>query len=147
MFDLVLNIGLAANHQFYTMETRAHRDGYVRQDVRGETMENDVLWKDELHAPEILESTLDTVDVWRRWKSALVDEDLRPSDDAGNFCCDFMYYTSMVEYWQRDHNGQRPCMFLHVPSGHTAEDVARGRRVALGLITALIGSQLMKGKI
>lgn len=31
-------------------------------------------------------------------------------------------------------------MFLHVPGGVEDEDVERGRRVALGLIGALVGS-------
>lgn len=143
-FDLVLNIGMAAKNQFYSLETCARRDGYVRKDVRGETMGNDLLWKDTYHAPETLEPTFDTVDISRRWKTSLPDEDLRSSSDAGNFCCDFIYYTSMVEYWRRDMHGQRPCMFLHVPGGHTDADLARGRQVALNLIAAFVSSQIVQ---
>ena len=69
------------------------------------------------------------------------DEDLRPSDDPGRYLCDFVYYTSMVEYWRRDHKSARPVMFLHVPDGTTDRDLARGKKVALGLIEALIASK------
>lgn len=69
-----------------------------------------------------------------------MDEDLRPSDDPGRYLCDFIYYTSMVEYWRRDHEGRRPVMFLHVPAGNTEEDLERGRKVVMGLIEALVWS-------
>ena len=69
------------------------------------------------------------------------DEDLRPSNDPGRYVCDFIYYTSMVEYWRLDHKSVRPVMFLHVPEKSTDEDVARGKKVALGLIEALVSSR------
>lgn len=48
----------------------------------------------------------------------------------------------MLEYWRRNPNGQRPCMFLHVPNGLKDEDIERGRDVAQGLINALIASEM-----
>lgn len=69
------------------------------------------------------------------------EEDLRPSNDPGRFLCDFIYYTSMVEYWRRDCTDSGPVMFLHVPDGIGAEDVARGKKVTLGLIEALLASK------
>ena len=68
--------------------------------------------------------------------------DLRPSNNAGHYLCDFIYYASMLEYWRREPRGQRPCMFLHVPSGLEEEDIRRGREAALGLITALVASEM-----
>lgn len=68
--------------------------------------------------------------------------DLRPSNNAGHYLCDFTYYACMLEYWRRDPRGQRPCMFLHVPSGLEEEDIRRGREAALGLITALVASEM-----
>lgn len=77
------------------------------------------------------------------WCSACLvqKEDLRSSDDPGYYLCDFIYYTSLVEYWRRDPNGPRPVMFLHVPGGYEKEDVERGRQVTLGLISALVESR------
>lgn len=143
-YDLILNIGLAAPRSYYTLETRAHRDGYDQPDVDGATLKNDTFWRDKYNAPEILRPTFDTTDVWRRWKSELMDEDLRPSNDAGHYLCDFTYYASMLEYWRRDPEGRRPCMFVHVPGGNEEKDLERGRQVTLGLIVALVQSETIK---
>ena len=91
-------------------------------------------WLDRKYGPEAAVSGIMTLSVSQ-------DEDLRPSDDPGRYLCDFVYYTSMVEYWRRDHKSARPVMFLHVPDGTTDEDLARGKKVALGLIEALIASE------
>ena len=71
-----------------------------------------------------------------------MNEDLRPSNNAGHYLCDFTYYACVFEYWRREPRGQRPCMFLHVPSGLEEEDIERGREVALGLIIALVASEM-----
>ena len=143
-YDLVLHIGMAGRREYFTLETCAHRNGYESPDIDGRDLKDDTLWQDEYNAPEVLRPTFDTADVWRRWKSELTDEDIRPSDDAGHYLCDFTYFTSMLEYWRRDPDGRRPCMFLHVPRGTEEADLARGRRVALGLITALIQSEVAR---
>ena len=143
-YDIVLNIGMAPGRHFYAMEICAHRDGYNKKDVDGKTLEADTFWQKEYNAPEMLRPSIDTEDVWRRWKAGLMDEDLRPSNDAGHYLCDFTYYTSMVEYWRRDPKGERPCMFLHVPGGWNEENIERGRGVALELIKALVGSEMAK---
>ena len=143
-YDIVLHLGVASSRDYYTLETCAHRDGYDRPDVDGQSFEKDTFWRDMCNAPEVLRPTFDTTDVWRRWKSELMDQDLRPSHDAGHYLCDFTYFASMLEYWRRDKDGKRPCMFLHVPDGHEEEDLERGRRVALGLITALVSSELQR---
>lgn len=139
-YDIVLNIGLAPGRNFYTLETLAHRDGYNKKDEDGKTLEGDTFWVIDLKAPERLYTCFDTEDVWRRWKSGLMNVDLRPSNNAGHYLCDFTYYACLLEYWRRDPKGRRPCMFLHVPSGLEEEDIRRGREATLGLIAALVAS-------
>ena len=141
-YDIVLNIGLAPGRNFYTLETLAHRDGYIKRDEDGKSLENDTFWRVELKAPERLHTSFDTEEVWRRWKSRLTNLDLRPSNNAGHYLCDFTYYACMLEYWRRQPRGPRPCMFLHVPSGLEEKDIERGREVALGLIYALVASEM-----
>ena len=136
---------MAPGRKFYTLETCAHRDGYNKPDVEGKTLQGDTFWKDKYDAPEILHTSFDTEDIWRRWKCDLMGEDVRPSNNAGHYLCDFTYYTCMVEYWRRDPNQMRPCMFLHIPGGHNERDIIRGREVALGLIAACVGSELARG--
>lgn len=152
-FDIVIFIGLAPGRSFFTLEAQAHRDGYKSPDVDGRDMKDDSYWSDKYGAPEIIETGFDVADVWRRWKSGLMDEDVRPSDDAGHFLCDFIYYTGLCEYWRRDSangvdakGGHRPVVFLHVPPGHDEEGVRRGTRAARGLIIALTESLMAKRK-
>ena len=143
-YDQVLNIGMAPGRRFYSLETCGHRDGYNRNDVDAKTLTGDTFWQDTYKSPEVLHTTFDTEDVWRRWKSCFPNEDVRSSNNAGHYLCDFTYYTSMVEYWRRDPGGKRPCMFLHVPGGYSADDVLKGREITLGLIAACVGSETTK---
>ncbi|MCJ1317358.1 hypothetical protein MMC15_002681 [Xylographa vitiligo] len=145
-FDLTLLIGVAPGRSDFALETQARRDGYGKEDVRGETWERDVLWGRGYRAPEVLETGVQKAEVWRRWKAGLPDLPLRLSTDAGHYLCEFIYYTGLVEYWRRDPRGERPVLFLHVPKGVEAEDVDRGRRVAEGLIQAVVGSWEERGK-
>ncbi|KAL8784601.1 MAG: hypothetical protein Q9213_003856 [Squamulea squamosa] len=139
-FDFILHIGMAAPREYFTMETCAHRDRYLGKDEAGESMERDTLWQDEYRAPEILQPGFDVEDVWRRWRADLEGVDVRPSSDAGRYLCDFIYYTSLVEYWRKDPKGMAPVMFLHVPGGTKDFDIEMGRKVALGLIGAMVSS-------
>jgi pyroglutamyl-peptidase len=70
------------------------------------------------------------------------DEDVRLSDDAGRYLCEFTYYTGMVEYWRRNPEGDIPVVFLHVPPQFEEQDITRGKRVTLGLIQALVESKI-----
>ena len=145
IFDLVLNIGLSPGRKYYSMETCAHRDGYVKKDIYDKSMEGDTFWRDIYDAPPVLRPSFDVSDIWRRWKQALLlpEEDVRPSNNAGRYLCEFIFFTSMLETWRRDPNHDRRYMFLHVPNGHDEEDLERGRKVALALIVAMVGSEMV----
>ncbi|KAF2459282.1 hypothetical protein BDY21DRAFT_187749 [Lineolata rhizophorae] len=198
--DVVLHIGLASGRSFYTLESRAHRDGYRARDVDGEGWRDEDSWArwGAAGLPEVLASGFDCADVWRRWREA-VDRvemeggegagagagagageaggeegksglDVRPSDDAGRFLCDFIYYTSLAwfadrsakeeeeeEEGEEEDGGQdgtdpnratignkpleRPVAFLHVPDLPTEDDVEKGRQVTIALIRALVESR------
>ena len=66
-YDIVLFIGMAQGRSFYTLETRAHRDGYVGKDEEGKNMVGDRYWE-EFGAPEILRTGFEGDEVWRGWK-------------------------------------------------------------------------------
>lgn len=145
-YDLVVHIGLAPGRSYYSIETCAHRDGYVKKDVRGALPEGNTVRHGGQECPAILQPSLDLADIWRRWKDMLQqpEEDVRPSDNAGRYLCEFVFYTSMLEFSNRDPSGARRCMFLHVPSGIKQADLARGTKVVLALIAALVGSEMTK---
>ena len=139
-FDAVLHIGLAPGQDFYAIEAQAHRDGYDKKDVAGQTLEGDSFWDEVYHAPAILKTTFDMEAVQKKWKASQPKEDLRVSEDAGMFLCEFIYFTSLVEYWRHDTGGPRPVLFLHVPDGQDEADLKRGRKITLGLLEALVES-------
>ena len=142
-YDLTLNIGMAPSRAYYTLETEAHCWGYEKRDVRGE-IPNDQYWHKKYNSPPVLQPTYDPGDVCRRWKSVLMTEDVRLSDNAGKYLCDYIYYACMLEYWLRDPVGERPCAFLHVPGATEEEDILRGTKVAMAAIGAIVGSQIAR---
>ena len=74
------------------------------------------------------------------------DTDLRISEDAGRFMCDFIYYSSLSELWKL----QRPrkALFLHVPADASARNVELGRELTLNLIRAVVESEtIVKNKL
>ena len=68
------------------------------------------------------------------------DVDARPSNDAGHYLCDFIYYASLAHFYKA--GGERPVMFLHVPGEAEEEDIERGREVAIALIRGMVGTWL-----
>ena len=90
-YDVVLFIGMAGIRRFYTLETQAHRDGYLFPDVDGETMENDAVWT-KWNAPAVLQTGFDTDDVCRRCKAGMLVVFLLPSFLL--FC--FSFFVSSV---------------------------------------------------
>lgn len=71
-YDLVLHIGMAPGRKYFTLEKRAHRDGYNAKDEDGDSLEDDTWFRDQFNAPELLTPGFDTDDLWRRWKSELL---------------------------------------------------------------------------
>ena len=78
---------------------------------------------------------------WADWLTPNQDLDVRPSEDAGRYLCDFIYYSSLAELWKRDE--ERRVVFLHVPVESDEAAIARGREVLIELIRALVQSRKM----
>ncbi|KAF2835856.1 peptidase C15, pyroglutamyl peptidase I-like protein [Patellaria atrata CBS 101060] len=148
--DIVLHIGLAAGIDYYTIERLARREGYDdegRCDVDGKSFtrkDSRKVWYD---CPDYLTTGFDYADVWRRWRSNCPDPklDLQPSDDAGLYLCEFIYFTSLSYFWRQGVT-DRPVMFLHVPDLPGEKDIAEGREVAIALIRALVDSWRQRSK-
>lgn len=63
---------MAPGRKYFTLEKRAHRNGYNAKDEDGDSLEYDTWFRDEFNAPELLTPGFDTDDLWRRWKSELL---------------------------------------------------------------------------
>ncbi|PSN62781.1 peptidase C15, pyroglutamyl peptidase I-like protein [Corynespora cassiicola Philippines] len=123
--DIILHIGLAAGRTYYTLERGAHARGYgAIPDVDGRRFADDEAEATFPRAlfPPVLHTSFAVEDVVARWEDDLrpaAEEarkkpDVRPSPDAGNFMCGFIYYNSLAHYFSLD-EAHRPVAFLHVP--------------------------------
>jgi pyroglutamyl-peptidase len=143
--DIVLHIGLAARRPFYALERQSPRTPYwVSNDVDGQIFsqeKTEQLWPAS-DFPQLLNSTFDIEDVYKRWRSNVKNAatDIRTSSDPGNFLCGFIYYLSLSWFWRKQAE-ERPVMFLHVPHLASGERINEGREVAKGLIRALVESR------
>lgn len=157
--DIVIHIGMASTRHHYAVETRAHRDNYNVTDVDGQIglEEGEIPWK-AAHLPEVLQPGLNDTNgsdgtiapSKTRVYSCPLDErllvtwcanlttpaDVRLSNEAGRYLCEFIYYTSLAYAMQcgRDRN----VVFLHVPGWTDENSVERGKNVVIALIKALV---------
>jgi pyrrolidone-carboxylate peptidase len=142
----------------YTAERQGHRNGYYNQNtgIDDKTLRDceeemglgeGEYWRG---CPEVLRTTLDVDGVLERMHqqgsgdmSQLPEGvTVKASDDAGNYLCDFIYYSSLSHFWRKndDHNGDRPVVFLHVPPESDEEALQKGREVTEALIRAMVES-------
>ncbi|CAG8959079.1 hypothetical protein HYFRA_00012860 [Hymenoscyphus fraxineus] len=146
--DYAIHIGMASGRRFYSVERRAHRDGYFNKDVDNELL-GDVerrekqgdrwIWSG---MPEELLTSVDVVDVWRRWRGALPGADVRISEDAGRYLCDFIFFSSLAHLTKKEE--ERRVVFFHVPVRCDEESINTGIEVCLELIRAIVQSGRMK---
>lgn len=67
--------------------------------------------------------------------------DLRISENAGHYLCDFIYYSSLAYLTSRGR--PRKVVFLHVPSDAGDEAIETGRELVLQLIRSMVESELL----
>ncbi|KAF4456474.1 Pyroglutamyl-peptidase 1 [Fusarium austroafricanum] len=144
-YDVVLHIGMAGPRPFYCIERRGHRDGYKHPDVDGEYVgreeernRSDWPWRG---LPEEIETQFNLDEILPRWQEHSLEGDLRISEDAGHYMCDFIYYSSLAELWKL----QRPrkALFLHVPADASPASIEKGRELTLNLIRSIVESEIV----
>ncbi|KAK5743447.1 hypothetical protein LTR17_002622 [Elasticomyces elasticus] len=138
----------------YAAERCAHRTGYMKhKDLDGCFPQDEQAEKDFDDCPNLMETSLNYENVLQEWQSAISHApeispargaDCRPSDNAGNFLCDYTYFNSLVWYGRRNkkieggHSADRPVMFLHVPAESDEKTLEQGAAVAVALIQAMV---------
>lgn len=152
---MVLHIGMATKRSYYSIEQNAHRDGYNRyKDNSGRTLAPEQGVIDYGDCLETMHSSFDFEDLLEAWQTAVTEStngnsnninkiELRPSNDAGHFLCDYTYYNSLA--WFARQRGalsdtstrSRPVMFLHVPPESDNVSLERGRVVTCGLLKVM----------
>ncbi|KAI6780135.1 Pyroglutamyl-peptidase-like protein [Emericellopsis cladophorae] len=142
--DLAIHIGMAGPRPYYQIERKGHRDGYKSKDVDGlvgDIKDTGREWK-WYGCPAELESDLNMEDVLGRWQAhSPKDMDLRISDDAGHYLCDYTYYSSLAHLWKQQR--ERKLTFLHVPADASPASINLGRELAINLIRAMVESEVV----
>ncbi|OBT77993.1 hypothetical protein VF21_03158 [Pseudogymnoascus sp. 05NY08] len=128
--DWGVHIGMAAGREFYCLEKRAAGFGYAVGDVEGCLPEKSGV------VGEVLEPAIVVEDVVGVWKGRVGGADVRASEDAGRYLCEYILHESLGFLRGGEREGK--CLFLHVPAGVKEVDVERGRRVVLGLVEAVV---------
>lgn len=145
--DVMLHIGMAGPEPIYQIERRGHRDGYRIKDVDGQFLDDEQRRADEGDAwiwhgvPDELLTDLDVEDIHRRWVArSPKDANIRISEDAGRYLCDFIYFSSLAHLWKA--RRPRRVLFLHVPADQSAATIRSGTELALQLIRSIVDSEL-----
>ncbi|RDW93730.1 putative pyroglutamyl peptidase type I [Aspergillus mulundensis] len=160
--DIVIHMGIAATRNYYSIESKAHRDAYNMPDNHGRAgyEDGEKIWK-EKSLPHVLKAgrsdpTKDRIvkldltlprtnlnphppdeEFLKAWQAlGPPGADIRISEDAGRYLCEFIFYTSLSLAF---HEGRdRNVAFFHVPSSCRDADVETGKQVAIALIKALV---------
>ncbi|KAL8670145.1 MAG: hypothetical protein Q9224_007694 [Gallowayella concinna] len=154
--DLVLHIGMASGRSFYTFELHGHRDGYTRnKDLEGKTLPPDHGLIHFQDCPSMMTTSFDCAGLLKDWKANITDipetspahaADVRPSEDAGHYLCDYIYFNSLAWFDRQSGSldgtkaSNRPVMFLHVPADSDSVTLAKGREVTMALIEAMVSN-------
>ncbi|PNP49267.1 hypothetical protein THARTR1_09982 [Trichoderma harzianum] len=145
--DIVIHIGMAGPRLMYQIESRGHRTGYKSPDVDGKHLDEldgkrdeEWIWHD---LPDVLKTHLNIQDIWQRWQQhSSNDMDLRISDDAGRYLCDFIYYSSLATCYKQDK--ERKVIFFHVPADSSEAVIKQGQELAVNLIRSIVESEVAK---
>ena len=160
--DIVLHIGMASGRDFYTAELYGHRDGYTKnKDLDGKALPHNDGHVHFGDCPAMMTTSLDYDAVLRRWISTVLripetspayGADCRPSEDAGHYLCDFIYFNSLAWFGRRNDKldggkpSDRPVLFLHVPADSDEETIEKGRQVTIALIEAMVDNWCLSRK-
>jgi pyrrolidone-carboxylate peptidase len=68
--------------------------------------------------------------------------DLRISEDAGHYLCDFIYFSSLAHLEKAGE--RRNVLFLHVPSDASEHSIATGRELLLQLVRSVVESEMVR---
>ncbi|KAK1832861.1 Pyroglutamyl-peptidase 1 [Podospora conica] len=149
--DIAIHIGMAGPDPHYSIERRGHRDGYAMRDVEGEFLKDpqrraregkDWIWDG---MPLELLTDLDLDDVLTRWQAnSPPGHNLRVSEDAGRYLCDFLYFSSLAHLTKAKQ--PRKVVFLHVPCDPSEQSITTGRELLLQLVRSLAQSEVTRAE-
>lgn len=88
-------------------------------------------WESWEGLPEMLGPAIDVDEVLARWRGVMKGEDVRVSNDAGRYLCEYIYYASLAHLWREKEEAR--VLFVHVPGWCGEMQWERGVRALVGL--------------
>lgn len=154
--DAILHIGMASGRKYYCIERYAHRDGYVKnKDLDGKIPPSDEGSTRFADCPAKMTTSLDYDNVLLHWQTNVLglpedrpgcDSEVKESQDAGHYLCDYIYFNSLAHTGRQIGNMEgggrtaRPVLFMHVPAESNGDMLERGTAIATELIRAIADS-------
>lgn len=92
----------------------------------------------------VLKPSVDVMKVLRYWDRAMErKEDVRISEDAGRYLCEFLYWCSLAHREIQRNHGEEvdkrgKVLFLHVPGEADGVAINRGVKIVVGLCKAIV---------
>ncbi|XP_022190636.2 pyroglutamyl-peptidase 1 [Nilaparvata lugens] len=132
----VIHAGVSSLANNLTIERCAKLKGYNRRDVDGQIPCGEAC---KFGLEEVLHSKVDVIDLCTQMNDMKSNVKTSISTDAGSYCCEYIYYTSLC-------HGEGRCLFVHVPQlgkPYQAEEIAQG----LNNILRIVLDQLSSNKV
>ncbi|CAD0202874.1 unnamed protein product [Chrysodeixis includens] len=116
--DLTIHVGVSDQTDCFLLETQAKKRGYELGDV------NDYCppgYQCIANGPEQIETRLNVHVLCQEFntKPPMGDLQTKISSCAGNYLCEYLYYTSLCQ-------DPSKTLFIHVPMEYTTDQIARG---------------------
>lgn len=97
--------------------------------------------------PGVLHPTVDMQRLLRNWDAEMKPKcDLRVSNDAGRYLCEFIYYCSLA-HRELSREGQGKVLFLHVPPYSDEAGMTGGVKVVIALCKAIVYEMMERGEV
>lgn len=152
--DYVIHLGVHPNlgHGEFLIERLARRNGYKSEDVDG-VIGDEVLeepeWSEWSNGPKLIHTTINVDEVIKHAKKHIEEPtNIRPSQDAGHYLCEFVYYRSLLHFHSEEgkRDGvnlkrspalERPVIFLHVPPLLSEPAIQLARKVLKSILKSM----------
>ncbi|CAH0589918.1 unnamed protein product [Chrysodeixis includens] len=115
--DLTIHVGVSHQTDCLVLETQAKKSGYKVGDVKNKCPPGNQCIA---NGPEQIETRLNVHELCQEFNTEppMGDLQIKVSDCAGNYLCEYLYYTSLCQ-------DPSKTLFIHVPMKYTTDQIAR----------------------
>lgn len=141
--DFIVHLGMEVRDGFFGFETRARRDGYDQPGDDGVCVDSKGLAEEGL--PEELFPRFDIKAAFKTVKEKYPETQIRVSDDAGLYFCEFRLYSSLAEAELHHKDKLGMTLFQHIPAKRESRDIELATGITSAYISALADDTAVEG--